>query len=201
MRAIAEHGPDVTTERIAEAAGVARAQIYRHFDDATDLQRAIADRATQAITAALRPVWEPQGSALQMIFVAVDAHTGWVAANGELYRYLMRHSQIGRSAGQDAIVDVKTIIARQLTQVFEFYLNAFELDARIADVLSFGVVGLVDSSVTQWLNSPQGIDRPQLTDMLTRWVWHILNDSLRAAGIEIDPDLPLPPPPPATPPA
>lgn len=192
LRAIAEHGPDVSTERIAEVAGVARPQLYKHFDDATDLKRAIADRATGLITTALLPVWEPQGSALQMITVAVDAHTGWLAGNGNLYRYLTRHAQIG---GRDAISDVKTVIARQLTQVFEFYLAAFELDARIAELISFGVVGLVDSCTAQWLESPRGVTRTQLTDLLTRWIWRIIDDSLRAGGIELDPHLPLPPPP------
>ncbi|WP_370941909.1 TetR/AcrR family transcriptional regulator [Amycolatopsis sp. cg5] len=195
LLAIAEHGPEVTTEQIADAAGVARVQLYKHFDGTTDLQRAIADRATEAITTALLPIWEPQGSALQMISVAVDAHTGWLADNGDLYRYLTRHSQIGRTGGQDAIVDVKTIIARQLTQVFAFYLAVFGLDTRIADVLAFGVVGLVDSSAANWLESPKGITRPQLAELLTRWIWHILDDSLRTAGVEVDPNLPLPPPP------
>jgi AcrR family transcriptional regulator len=195
LRAIAEHGPDVSTERIADVAGVARPQLYKHFDDAPDLKRAIADRATELITEALLPVWEPQGSAIRMIEVAVDAHTGWLAENGNLYRYLTRHSQIGRSAGRDAVADVKTVIARQLTHVFEFYLSAFQLDLDVAEVVSFGVVGLVDSCTAQWIESPRGITRPQLTELLTRWVWRILDDTLRAGGIELDPNLPLPPPP------
>lgn len=195
LRAIAEHGPEVSTERIADVAGVARPQLYKHFDDATDLKRAIADRATELITTALLPIWEPQGSAKRMIAVAVDAHTGWLAENGNLYRYLTRHSQIGRAAGRDAVTDVKTVIARQLTQVFEFYLKIFELDAYLAEIISFGVVGLVDSCAAQWLDNPRGVTRTQLTDLLTRWIWCIVDDSLRADGIELDPDLPLPPPP------
>ncbi|MBE1495979.1 AcrR family transcriptional regulator [Amycolatopsis lexingtonensis] len=196
LRAIAEHGPHVSAAHIADAAGVARPQLYRQFDDAADLTRAIADRATEQIIVSLRPVWEPQGSAMQMISAAVDAHTGWLAEHGNLYRYLILHSQIGRREGEDAIADVKTVIARQLTQVFEYYLTMFELDARVATVLSFGVVGLVDSCAAQWLEAPLGITKAQLSGMLTRWIWHILDDSLRTAGIEIDPDLPLPPPPP-----
>ncbi|SFW85622.1 TetR/AcrR family transcriptional regulator [Amycolatopsis australiensis] len=201
LRAIAEHGPDVSTGRIADVAGVARPQLYKHFDDATDLKLAIADRATELITTALLPIWEPQGSAMQMIAVAVDAHTGWLAENGNLYRYLTRHSQLEGHLGRDAVADVKTVIARQLTQVFEFYLTAFQLDTRIADVVSFGVVGLVDSCAAQWLEEPRGITRTQLTDLLTRWIWRIVDDALRAGGIELDPHLPLPPPPRRQPPS
>ncbi|MEU7787830.1 TetR/AcrR family transcriptional regulator [Amycolatopsis sp. NPDC049159] len=196
LRAIEEHGPYVSAAHIAEAAGVARPQLYRQFDDAADLTRAVADRAAEEITASLQPVWEPQGSAREMIAAAVDAHTGWLADHGNLYRYLILHAQTGRREGEDAIADVKTVIARQLSQVFEYYLTLFQLDTRIAGVLSFGVVGLVDSCTAQWLEAPEGITKTQLADLLTRWIWHILDDSLRAAGIEVDPNLPLPPPPP-----
>lgn len=199
LRAIAEHGPRVSAAHIADAAGVARPQLYKHFDDATDLTRAIADRATEQITVSLRPVWEPQGSAMQMIAAAVEAHTGWLADHGNLYRYLTLHSQIGRPDGVDAIADVKTVIARQLSQVFAYYLTMFQLDTRIADVLSFGVVGLVDSCTAQWLEAPRGISKTQLAGLLTRWIWRILDDSLRAGGIEVDPHLPLPPPQPQQP--
>ncbi|MFJ9787400.1 TetR/AcrR family transcriptional regulator [Amycolatopsis sp. NPDC101161] len=191
LRAIAEHGPLVSAAHIADTAGVARPQLYRQFDDAADLTRAIADRATEQIIVSLRPVWEPRGSAMQMISAAVDAHTGWLAEHGNLYRYLTLHSQIGRREG--AIADVKTVIARRLTQVFEYYLTTFRLDTRIAPVLSFGVVGLVDSCAAQWLEAPHALTKARLAGMLTRWVWHLLDDTLRAAGIEVDPDLPLPP--------
>src|SRR5215469_4167626 len=50
MRAIAEHGPDVSTGQIAAEAGVARTRIYKHFVDAADLQGAIAERALEQVT-------------------------------------------------------------------------------------------------------------------------------------------------------
>jgi AcrR family transcriptional regulator len=194
LQAIAEHGPHVATEHIADAAGVARPQLYKHFDDATDLQRAIADRATELITTALRPLWELQGSAMQMIVVAVEAHTSWLAEHGNLYRYLTLHSQIGRREGRDAVADVKTVIARQLTQLFEYYLTIFGMDTHIAETIAFGVVGLVDSSAAQWLENPHGVTKVELAGLLARWIWRILDDTLRAGGIELDPHRPLPPP-------
>ncbi|RSM52202.1 TetR family transcriptional regulator [Amycolatopsis sp. WAC 01376] len=192
LRAIAENGPQVSTTHIADEAGIARPQLYKHFDDATDLQRAIADEAALLVTTALRPLWELRGSAMQLITVAVDAHTGWLAENGNLYRYLSLHSYGDR----DAVADVRTVIARQLTQLFEHYMTMFEMDTRVAESIAFGVVGLVDSCAAQWLENPNGVPRAELADLLTRWIWRVLDDTLRAGGDELDPHLPLPPPPP-----
>ena len=200
LLAIAEHGPRVSTERIAATANVARPQLYKHFVDATDLQRTIADRATELIITALRPLWELHGSAMQMITVAVEAHISWLADNGNLYRYLTLHSQIGRREGRDAVADVKTVIAGEVTQLFEYYLTAFALDAGIAETMAFGVVGLVDSSTAQWLESPRGVTRIELAGLLTRWIWRVVDDTLRAGGVELDPHIPLPPPPRRLPP-
>ncbi|WP_051116624.1 TetR/AcrR family transcriptional regulator [Amycolatopsis nigrescens] len=203
LRAIAEHGPDVTTEQIADEAGVVRTRVYKHFDDTADLQRTIADRAAELITEQLTPLWDPSATPMQMISTAVDAHTGWLAEHGNLYRYLTRHSQAGRYAGRDAVADVKTTIARQLTLLFEHYLRTFELDVRIAETLAFGLVGLVDSSTAQWLENPQQVARGELAGLLTHWIWQILDGTLRAGGVELEPHTrladqsrsPVPPPP------
>lgn len=191
LRAIAEHGPEVTTEQIADEAGVVRTRVYKHFDDTADLQRAIADRAAELITAELTPLWELTATPMQMITTAVGAHTGWLAEHGDLYRYLTRHSQAGRRDGRDAVTDVKTTIARQLTLLFEHYLTVFELDSRIADALAFGLVGLVDSTTARWLENPQRIERAELDGLLAHWIWRILDDTLRAGGVALDPHVRL----------
>ncbi|KFU78023.1 DNA-binding transcriptional regulator, AcrR family [Amycolatopsis lurida] len=190
LRAIATHGPEVSTEQIADEAGVARTRVYKHFDDASDLQRAIADRAVRLITAELAPLWDPSGTPMQLITVAVGAHTGWLAEYGNLYRYLARHSQAGRRGG-DAITDVKTAIAGQLSTLFEHYLDTFDLDGRIAEPLAFGLVGLVDTSAARWLENPGGIELPELAALLVRWIWRVIDDTLRERGIELDPHSPL----------
>ncbi|MEV4604305.1 TetR/AcrR family transcriptional regulator [Amycolatopsis sp. NPDC049253] len=190
LRAIARHGPDVSTEQIAEEAGVARTRLYKHFADATDLQCAIADRAGELITAEFAPLWDPPGTPMQMIRGAIGAHTRWLADHAHLYRYLTRVS--GRPGTRDVVADVKTAIARQLTVLFERYLVAYAMDTRVADTIAFALVGLVESSTARWLENPRGLDQADLATLLARWTWHILDDALRAGGITLDPDVPLP---------
>lgn len=190
LRAIEEHGAEVSTEQIAEVAGVARPQIYKHFTDATDLQRAIADRAVELINADLAPLWQLHGTPMQMITSAINSHTTWLADHNSLYRYLSIHAVPAR-VGRDAITDVKTAIARHLTLLLEHYLTVFGVDTRVAEPVAYGVVGLVDCSTARWLASPRGMDHAEFAQLLARWVWLILEDILRAGGIELDPDMPL----------
>ena len=190
LRAIAEHGPEVSTEQIAGAAGVARPQLYKHFADTADLQNAIAERAVAQIIAELAPLWDLRGTPLQMITTAIGSHTAWLAENRNLYQFLNGRSA---GAGRKAITDVKTAVGNHLTSVFEHYLTAFGLDTQPAEPLAFSVVGLVETSTARWMDSPRDLTRTDLADLLSRWVWRMLDDTLRAGGITLDPNTPLAP--------
>ncbi|PRX49932.1 TetR family transcriptional regulator [Prauserella shujinwangii] len=192
LRAIASHGPEVSTEQIAEEAGLGRTRLYKYFADAADLQGGIADRVTELITAELAPALNAGGTPMRMIRTAIDAHTRWLAEHGNLYRYLTMHSLSAH--GRDAVTDVKTAIARNLTVLFERNLELFGASTRLAEPVAFGVVGLVESSTARWLENPGDLGRHELADLLATWVWRLLDAALRAQGVELDPDLPLPVP-------
>ncbi|WP_037353620.1 TetR/AcrR family transcriptional regulator [Amycolatopsis orientalis] len=188
MRAIARYGPDVSTEQIADEAGVARTRIYKHFADAADLQRAIALRAAEMISAQFAPLWGVSGTPREMVHATIGAHIEWLSEHRELYQYLMRQSVTGP---RDVVADVKTAIARQLSVLFEYYLGLFGADQRVGETIAYGLVGLVESSTAHWLDAPRGIDREDLRQLLARWVWSILDDTLRTVGVELNPDSPL----------
>lgn len=191
LRAIADHGPDVSIEQIAAEAGVARTRLYKYFTDATDLQESIARRAVELITAELAPLWNPQGTPLEMINTAVGAHTGWLSEHANLYRYLTVHPLSAQ--GRDVMTDVKTAIARQLTVLFDRYLDVLGVRAPFTEPVAFALVGLVESAAGRWLESPGDVSREELTGLLVRWVWRLLDDTLREVGVELDPNAPLPP--------
>ncbi|RSD09318.1 TetR/AcrR family transcriptional regulator [Amycolatopsis eburnea] len=184
LAAIAEHGPDVSTEQIAERAGVARTRLYRHFADAADLQRAIAERAAELVTAELAPLWHPSGSPHEMITTVISTHLRWLTEHEPLHRYLAR--------AVPATTDVRGTIARHLSGLFSGYLTAFGLDPAPADTIAFGLVGYVESATTRWLDHPGALSLAQLTDQLTGTIWAMLDHTLKAGGVELDPDRPLP---------
>jgi AcrR family transcriptional regulator len=194
LTAIAEHGPDVSTEQIAEKAGVARTRLYKHFDDASDLQRSISARVAEMITVQLEPVWNPQGSPRQMVTTAVDTHLRWLTEHTHLYRYLTRHSLACGTGGPASFADIRTAIGVHLTRQFSGYLAAFGLETTPAETIAFGIVGYVESATNRWLDGPRSLPREQLVDQLTDAIWALLENALRAGGVRLDPDRPLPSP-------
>jgi AcrR family transcriptional regulator len=189
LEAIAKHGPEVSTEQIADRAGVARTRLYKHFSDAADLQGAVSRRVRELITEELEPVWRPRGSPLEMITTAVHTHLRWLTEHTNLHRYLTRHAPSAPEA-----TDVKSAIALHLTRLFTGYLIAFDLDPAPAETTAFGLVGYVESATTRWLDRPGELTREQLGEQLTGTIWTILDHTLRTGGVHLDPHEPLPPP-------
>jgi AcrR family transcriptional regulator len=191
LRAIAEYGPDVSTGQIAAAAGVARTRIYKHFEDAADLQAAIAERAFEQITTDLEPLWKPQGSAMSMIGAIIDTIIGYLSANRNLYHYLTKYAPSARNSQRDVVTDVKAAIGAHLTGLFRYFLAEFGADARTAEIDAFALVGMGESAISQWLDNPGGLTRDELCRHLTGLIWVLLDQVLREAGITLDPDAPL----------
>lgn len=193
VAAIAEHGPQTSTEQIAAYVGVTRTKLYRHFTDAADLQRAVAQRAREMLNAELAPLWTPHGSMAQIIEASVGAHVRFLVDHRNLYRYLARCSLGEDGSAPDAIADIKLTIGTQLGQLFAVYLNAFGLDTD-PQPLAFAIVGLVESSAGRWLDQPGPTSADRLVADLVRWIWLLVDDTLRAGGVYLDRDEPLPAP-------
>src|SRR3954452_19338633 len=65
--------PDASMERVAIAAGVGRATVYRHFASREHLVRAILDQALQDARDAILSSKPEEGSALEALERAVNA--------------------------------------------------------------------------------------------------------------------------------
>jgi AcrR family transcriptional regulator len=191
MRAIAEHGPEVSTAQIAAEAGVARTRIYKHFEDAADLQRAIGERALEMVTGDLEPLWKPQGSAREMITAITDTIIGYLSEHRHLYHYLTKYAPSARDSDRDVVTDVKAAIAGQVAGIFTYFLTGFGASTRLAEIDAFAMVGMVESVVGRWIDKPAGITRDELAGRLTSLIWHVIDQMLRDAGIALDPDAPL----------
>ena len=190
LAAIARHGPDTSTEQIATQAGVARTRLYKHFTDATDLHQSITHKAVELIARELAPVWNPTGPVMEVISTAVGSYLRWLGKHRNLYYFLGRHPLTTRG---DSIRDIRATISSYLTRVFEAYLTAFGLDTRICEPLAFGIIGLVESATSQWLDHPAIISGDELTQHLTQWIWHMIDNTLQTRGVQLDPHAPLPP--------
>lgn len=196
LSAIAEHGPQTSTEQIAVYVGVTRTKLYRHFTGAADLQRAVARRASDMIIAELEPVWQPHGSMAQIIEDGIGAYVRFLVGHRNLYHYLARCSLSEGAedvAAPDAIADIKRSAGSQLAQVFSVYHQAFgvEIDT---ELLAMGIVGLAETATSHWLDQPGNTSQERLIADLVRWIWLLVDDNLRAGGVYLDSHEALPPP-------
>lgn len=188
--AIDRHGPDVSTEQIASVAGVARTRLYRHFAGAGELNQQVASRAEQMVLEALAPAWDPTASPDTIIRTAVSTHLGWLTRHHSLYRYLVRHS-VTTASGESAVNDVKRLIADHLVSLLEEYVVLLGLDARVVRPLSYGLVGFVDAAAERWVAEPHDLALEDMVDLLSSWIWSVIDGVLQGEGISADPTTPL----------
>lgn len=176
VAAILEHGPEVTTEQIAASAGVSRPGLYRHFEGKDDLQGAIAARSVERLVEGLEPVWRPTGEPEEMLRAALRAHLDWMAAHGNVYRYL-RRTPIDTS-GTSAATNVRTTVAHHVADMFVDGTLGREVAASIAHPLAFSLVGMVDSAAGHWLDEPHGVTVDELAVRLTESCWAVITTTL-----------------------
>jgi AcrR family transcriptional regulator len=192
MAAIEEHGPDVLTAQIAEAAGVPRTHVYRHFDGKPALDLAVSRHVANEIGNRVRAGLATQGSPRQIISASISEHLGWIEEHPNLYRFLAQHAYAVALTGEPAVDDAKAVFATELTGLLQRYLALLGVDTSPGERVIVGVVGMVDATATWWLEH-RDVPRPSLTAALTEQVWLIIEHTARGLGLDLDPDAALPP--------
>jgi AcrR family transcriptional regulator len=186
--AIEEHGPDALTGQIAQRAGLARPNVYRHFASKDDLDLAVARAAYQELRAEIRARLDLCGTPRDVIRAPIAAQVIWADRHQNLYRFLVsrgyqRSSQQRNAARRDFAAELAGAGAR--------YFPRFAEDPDAAEVILVALIGLVDASVLRWLSRPTA-SREQLIDRLTDQAWLIIDHHLRERDVHVDPAVPLP---------
>jgi AcrR family transcriptional regulator len=185
--AIEEHGPDALTGQIAELAGLARPNVYRHFSSKDDLDRAIARSAYRELRAKIETRLDLPGTPLEVVRALIATQVNWANDHPNLYRFLVSRGYQRRShevvEHSDLAAEITAAAARYFPRLAD-YPDAVETTI-------VGLIGLFDASVLRWLSEPVGT-LEQLIDRLTAQAWLILEDHLHGFSIHVDPAMPLP---------
>ncbi|WP_394620048.1 TetR/AcrR family transcriptional regulator [Lentzea sp. JNUCC 0626] len=191
---IAEHGPRVSTEQIAERAGIARPILYRHFSDADDLYDAVAQRIGELLVSELAPTMlSPEGSAREIITRIVRTYVVWFSENTQLYQYLVSRSMEPHASEPGPAAAVRQQIGELLRELVAGYVSLLNGDPQVADPLAFGLLGMTETAAARWVTAPPAsLGREELITHLASWVWGSLDVALRGIGLLLDPDVPLP---------
>jgi AcrR family transcriptional regulator len=191
LRVLEAQGPDLLMDAVAAEAGVTKPVLYRYFSDKAELVEALAERGSAILAERLLPAINAGTPALDSVRDGVTAYFAVIDEYPNLYWLLARHVTIegGRLSGP--VQRNKESIASALTAVFSDYLWVFGLDSGGAEPWAYGVTGLVQSTGEWWLQR-RSMSRAHVVDLVTRLIWAALSGMLREAGIEADPDQPLP---------
>jgi AcrR family transcriptional regulator len=185
---IEEHGPDALTGQIAQRAGLARPNVYRHFASKDELDQELARSAYQELRAEIRARLDLSGTPLDVIRAPIEAQVIWADRHQNLYRFLL-------SRGHQRRLQQRTVarsdFATELAEAGVRYFPRVAEDPEAAEATLVGLIGLFDASVLRWL-SHQTETRKHLIDRLTTQAWLIIDYHLRDIGVHVDPAVPLP---------
>src|SRR5215469_3181563 len=191
LRVLDAEGPELLMDSVATEAGVSKPVLYRYFSDKAALISALAERGSELLLARLMPAITANGPVLDRVSGAVGAYFAVIDEHPNLYWLIARSGFADPSLGWTAVHPDKESIANALTAVFGDYMRMFGLDSGAAEPWANGVIGLVQSTGEWWLRR-RSMSRTHVVAYVTQLIWAALTGILRDAGVQIDPDKPLP---------
>ena len=191
LRVLDAEGPELLMESVASEAGVSKPVLYRYFSDKAALIAALAERGSELLLARVIPAINSNGPVLDRVSGAVGAYFAVIDEHPNLYWLIARQDFADPSLVQTVTHPDKESIANALTAVFGDYLRMFGLDSGGAEPWANGVIGLVQSTGEWWLRR-RSMSRAHVVAYVTQLIWAAITGILRDAGLEVDPDKPLP---------
>ncbi|MFD6159769.1 TetR/AcrR family transcriptional regulator [Nocardia sp. NPDC060256] len=171
FRALAEHGPDVSMDDIARAAGCAKPKLYRHFADKTDLYLAILERVQSMLwERVLAKISLTTDSVAELIRTAIAEYVAVVEAQPDVFRFLV-HSRLAQQAEQpERAIEVAQRSALLAAQMIEERLEGQNVDTGSLELTAYAIFGAVGSATDWWL----GANRAKAEVMSTeRFAQHV----------------------------
>ncbi|WP_149360500.1 TetR/AcrR family transcriptional regulator [Lolliginicoccus suaedae] len=191
LRAIDAEGSDVGVQQIAEYARLPRSVVYRLFRERTDLDEQVRAHIVSSMMETLAPALVPEGSVDFAINRAIHTYVEWIAAHPNLHQFLSTGPKRPARAAQ-SLDGVKTAFGLYVTDVVAAGLATLDLPGDRAEAVSFGLVGLVDGAVNQWLHHGEGrLPTSELADVLSSAALDVISGALRDLGVTLDREAPL----------
>lgn len=167
-RLIRAQGPGVSLDAIATAAGVTKPILYRGVGDRDALLNALAvrlaTRMAEGVAALVAHAPTPR-DALRRLVGGYLAHA---ADERHLYLYVTAGGPGADRARQSLILADGT--AQQFAARIAAYRTAQGMDASVATVWAYGLVGALHFATMWWLREPD-IDVDVVTDQITALLW------------------------------
>ncbi|MFI6865937.1 TetR/AcrR family transcriptional regulator [Nocardia sp. NPDC050406] len=150
LRALAEHGSDVSMDDIARAAGCAKPKLYRHFDDKTDLYLAILDRVQDMLwDRIMSRVNLMVDSVADLLRVGIEEYVAVVEERPEVFRFLVHGRMAQQTEQPERALEVAMRSAVRVARVVETQLDGQNVDTGSLELTTYAIFGAVGSA-TEW---------------------------------------------------
>jgi AcrR family transcriptional regulator len=177
VAAVAELGASVSVDEISAWSGVAKPVFYRYFSDRADLFLEVGRSVAGSVVAETTAAIDREKSPRAMLAAGIDAYLANIEANHELYRFAVLHGDTGEpNGGSDMIGDYASIVGRHASVIIGEFMRQAGQDSGGADLLGFGIVGLVRSAADRWLEQ-RTLSREAVVAYLTDLIWAGLSHS------------------------
>lgn len=187
LRAIDEHGPDLSIDDVVKSAEIPRPKLYRFFDDKDALFGAVSERVQQMVIERVVPHFDLTETAQGLVRSTLTAYIGLVAERPNVFRFLVgSHFSDGGRSTMD-LVDGGRPLSDATTAVVATIVSARGGDGANLEFFVDAVLGAVALGVLRWLNGP-AISEKALVEELTTFVWGAMSATAAARGVVLDPD-------------
>lgn len=183
---VTRQGDGVAVRDIADAARVPRSVVYRIFRDRDDLDEQLRAEIVARLMHVMAPKLAPDGTVLDALTDAVTTYVEWVAEHPQLHQFLGTGSTKRRTTGSRVVTGTRSAVARHFAGMLETAAARAGADARLAEPIAFGVVGLVDGAVNRWVNTGQRrVSAEDLSAFLTESAWDVLKRHSATLGVRL----------------
>ncbi|MFD7452559.1 TetR family transcriptional regulator [Kitasatospora sp. NPDC059827] len=169
-RVIQREGPSASMNAIAAEAGITKPILYRHFGDRTGLIRALTERHTGGLLAAVRAALAEPLERRDRVEHVLDTYLAGIEARPQVYR-LLTHPEPGDPSGAgNALAPALRQIAEEITRAVQ---NQVDLGADrdlLAEAWGRGITGMVLAAGDWWLET-RPCSRTRMVQALADLLW------------------------------
>ncbi|MEU6233870.1 TetR family transcriptional regulator [Kitasatospora sp. NPDC047058] len=192
-RVIQRDGPGASMNAIAAEAGITKPILYRHFGDRNGLIRALTERHTSGLLAAVRAALNEPLERRDRVEHVLDTYLAGIEARPQVYR-LLTHPEPGDPTGVGhALAPALRQIAEEITRAVDNQVDLGADRELLAEAWGRGITGMVLAAGDWWLES-RPCSRTRMVQALADLLW----GRLAAAGDLPTAVLPAPAAEPAT---
>ncbi|KAA0022305.1 TetR/AcrR family transcriptional regulator [Antrihabitans cavernicola] len=180
IAAIRARGSNLGMDEIAGEIGVSKTVLYRYFADKSDLTNATMRRFVETILAPR--IYLAIGSQVEeydLVHSAIAAYVETVAADPELYLYVMNNTSV--NTNNDVVADSERMFAEVVATVLGERMRQWQMDSGGSVPWAYSIVGGIQLA-THWWISNKSMSAEDLIDYLTMMTWSAVEGVARAGG-------------------